>query len=325
MIRARLYGVFACLILCSLSCPAQLLVNVGYESPQTLRIAPGQVTTFFLSGVSTILPPENASLRATQVPLPLSLAGFSATVSQVLPSGAVVTKPLPFLAVSQVNNCSGTSPSKECVITELTVQIPVDLWVDWGSSGALGATTTVAVASAGTVSRSFNVALLPQNFHIVTTCDTGLPNPVQAFFPVACSYAVTHPSGELVTQLNPAKPGEELVMYAFGLGGTKPAVPAGSPAPNPAALAVGNFSVAFAYTGAPALAPQTGSVLVPNPTFVGLAPGQVGLYQVNFTLPPPNGPISGCDHAGDANLRIVLSSDQSPSFDTARICVAVGN
>ena len=142
---------------------------------------------------------------------PLSLAGFSATVSQVLPSGAVVTKPLPFLAVSQVNNCSGTSPSQECVITQLTVQIPVDLWVDWGSSGALGATTTVAVAIAGTVSRSFNVALLPQNFHIVTTCDTGLPNPVQAFFPVACSYAVTHPSGELVTQLNPAKPGEELL------------------------------------------------------------------------------------------------------------------
>jgi hypothetical protein len=85
------------------------------------------------------------------------------------------------------------------------------------------------------------------------------------------------------------------------------------------------YSTGVSATCTPALSSQTGSFLAPNPIFVGLAPCQVGLYQVNFTVPPPNGAISGCDHAGDANLRIVLSSDQSPSFDTARICIATSN
>jgi hypothetical protein len=190
----------------------QTLVSVGYENPQILHVAPGQVTTFLLSGVNTILPPGSSLQRAAQTPLPVSLAGFSATISQ---QPWNVTQPLPLIQVNQFTNCSNSARlSRDCVITGITVQIPVDLHVDCGGiflcsmtatpesfpvigvnqsfrgsllpQDGLHTTTTVAIADGGVVSQSFNVVLLPQDVHIITTCDAGLPNPVLAVVAGAC-------------------------------------------------------------------------------------------------------------------------------------------
>jgi uncharacterized protein (TIGR03437 family) len=111
-------------------------------------------------------------------------------------------------------------------------------------------------------------------------------------------------------------------MYAFGLGSTSPQVSAGQATPSPAPTANGQFTVSFSYTGA-ALSLRGSHFPVANPAFVGLTPGQVGLYQVNFVIQPPMGVPSACDGPDQANLRVTLFSNQSPSFDTARICVQV--
>lgn len=74
----------------------------------------------------------------------------------------------------------------------------------------------------------------------------------------------------LVTEQNPAHPGEYLAAFFTGLGATIPAAISGEPATGPASLAGG----IIAFLGGVG---QTVS-------YAGLAPGWVGLYQVNFVL-----------------------------------------
>jgi uncharacterized protein (TIGR03437 family) len=80
-------------------------------------------------------------------------------------------------------------------------------------------------------------------------------------------------NNQLVTPTNPIFPGDEITIYATGLGVTTPPVTAGLPAPsNPLALATSTPSVTL------------GGV---NLTlhYAGLAPGEVGVYQINAAVP----------------------------------------
>jgi len=71
----------------------------------------------------------------------------------------------------------------------------------------------------------------------------------------------------------PASAGETLEMYGLGLGAVSPPVEAGVPAPsNPPARAL---AVPLVKIGN-----QNATV-----TFAGLAPGQIGIYQVNAIVP----------------------------------------
>jgi uncharacterized protein (TIGR03437 family) len=291
------------------------LVGIGYGNPQTMHIAPGQITTFLISGANTILPPGSSMQRATQLPLPVSLAGFSATISESTDnSGPFRTEALPLLEVNQINNCSNaaTPPPRECVLTELTVQIPTDLLLDYDHTSSFDYAATVAISEATGTSQSFNVFLVPQSVHIITTCDVTQAPATIPSFPIECDDAITHLNGELVTFSSPAQPGEVLAMYALGLG-----IQANIP----------GYRLSFAYVGGSNVSPQATPVSTPNPSFVGPVPGEVGLYQVNFTVPPPSGPISACVAPDVANLRITLLTTQffDPAFDTARICVSTTN
>jgi uncharacterized protein (TIGR03437 family) len=78
----------------------------------------------------------------------------------------------------------------------------------------------------------------------------------------------------------PAQRGEILSIFATGLGETLDSVPAGSAAPQDRLVPVSNTTKV-----------EIGGVEI-DPLFSGLAPGSVGLYQVNAKLPPdvPAGP-----------------------------------
>ena len=88
---------------------------------------------------------------------------------------------------------------------------------------------------------------------------------------------VTDASYNVVDATHPAHAGETLVFWALGLGPTSPAVADGAAAPgSPAAMVTVPVTVQF------------GGDLFYNttiPSFVGLSPGSVGLYQVVATLP----------------------------------------
>lgn len=82
-----------------------------------------------------------------------------------------------------------------------------------------------------------------------------------------------HADFSLVNAGHPAHPGEVLVMYLVGMGATNPSTPTGQQATGPLEPAVVQPTVTVDG--------QTAAV-----SFAGLTPGGIGLYQINFQVPP---------------------------------------
>ncbi len=134
---------------------------------------------------------------------------------------------------------------------QLTVQIPTDT-----PAGA----TSLMVTVGGTSSAPFPVTLDAVAPAIFTANGTG-----------SGLGLIRTPANVTVTSVAPAKPGDNLVAYAIGLGPTNPPTPTGSapttanPTASPVTLTVGGLPATIAYAGN--------------------APSLVATYQVNFTVP----------------------------------------
>lgn len=92
-------------------------------------------------------------------------------------------------------------------------------------------------------------------------------------FVMASQAAVVDAQFRLLTPQNPARPGDTVIVFAAGMGGTNPLVDAGAAGPAKP-LAVTANTVSATVNGEPAPV-----------TFAGLAPGLVGLYQINLVIP----------------------------------------
>ena len=114
--------------------------------------------------------------------------------------------------------------------------------------------------------------------------------PVYAFDPVAVALGPSdprfgspialHQDGGIVTPDSPAEPGEIVTLYATGFGPVSPAVPDGTSAPvDPPSIMTLPVQLLFMVTGSGST-PQRGVM-----TYAGLAPGYVGLYQINLQIP----------------------------------------
>ena len=90
--------------------------------------------------------------------------------------------------------------------------------------------------------------------------------------------ATLHVNGSLVTPANPARFGETVTVYLTGLGAVTPAVADGTGAPSKPPLAVAVNQIGIFVEGVKATV-----------TYAGLAPGFVGLYQINFVVPTTAG------------------------------------
>src|ERR1035441_10360033 len=157
----RSIPIAACAIIMSLAPmfgQGPTLVGAGYANPTQVQVAPGQVATLFVSGLKSVL---SQPLRATSLPLPNSLGGISVTVSQL--SGP--SYPVPLLAVQQMPVCgnagappppSPSSPTPECVITAITVQIPYELVpLQLGSDNSINPSVNVVVTENGSAIKTF--------------------------------------------------------------------------------------------------------------------------------------------------------------------------
>ena len=80
-------------------------------------------------------------------------------------------------------------------------------------------------------------------------------------------------NNQLITPTNPIHPKDTVVIYLTGMGATLPAVTAGLPAPSaPLASAAATPTVTLGGVGL-------------NVLYAGLVPGEVGVYQINATVP----------------------------------------
>jgi uncharacterized protein (TIGR03437 family) len=286
-------------------------------------IAPGEVVTLRVTGLKTVL---KAPVRADMLPLPTTLAGISVTISQFYrPSVGVVSELIPLFAIEQANLCADQSSTPDCIITTVTAQVPpIETNLVYPN-----AETELVISENGVSSKAFRVGgASPVQMRVLDKCFGNSAN--------SCTPAVTHGDGSLVSAASPGRPGEVVVVYAIGLGQTTPAVPAGQATPTPAPVANAFFFVQFDFSAnaAPKLPPIDPSVppFGPKPEFVGLTPGQVGLYQINVTIPdtiPSLQPCTGAASYGLAsNLTITISTNANApgfSFSGAAICVVPPN
>ncbi|MCC6586956.1 MAG: hypothetical protein IT168_09720 [Bryobacterales bacterium] len=95
--------------------------------------------------------------------------------------------------------------------------------------------------------------------------------------PVSKISAVFHQDGRPITKDNPAQRDRPIVLYAVGLGVTKPAVAAGAVAPTSPLAETDELQVFFGDTR------YNGAEIIVD--WSGLVPGYVGLYQINLRVP----------------------------------------
>jgi len=302
-------------------------IGYGYKLPVRVSAAPGQLLTIFVSGVSKDLKIVRAPGGAD---LPISLGGISVGYFQ-LPTGS---GDAPILEVHPFTTCNGPFHQVDCGgSAAITIQVPLNALPTCLGCGPYNIPLgSLIVAHDGTRSSQVEVLPMADQVHILTTCDPFMT--IDDFAPydvsgLPCPSIVAHADGSLVSVRNTAKAGEELVAYAVGLGQTNPPSVTGKLVTTSVPTQT-IFSLDFNYRpNALATKPLPNA---PQPIFAGLTPGYVGLYQINFVVPPvPSGTpacveTSALMPAPGQNFvqsNLTVSVGGLLSFDGARICVAV--
>lgn len=200
---------------------------------------------------------NNASFAPSPAPVaPGSIAaifgerltdGSTALSSSFDPSGRLVTT----LAGARVTVNGTAAPIFYATPGQLGIQIPVEV------SGQ--STASLQVNVGGALSTPVTINLAPAAPGIFTANQSG-----------SGPGAITHADGSLVTEGNPARPGEIVIIYVTGLGALVPAVGTGvragaSASLTPAVVSFNGVAGAVDYSGA--------------------APGFVGLNQINVRVP----------------------------------------
>ena len=140
----------------------------------------------------------------------------------------------------------------------------VNLQVPFATSGA---SATISVNNNGVASNNVTVPVAPSSPGIFSVDGTG-------FGPGT----VVHPEDfSLVSEALPAAAGETVVIFLTGLGPLDPPIADGAPGPDAEPLSrTADSGIQVLFGG------EAGTVL-----FSGAAPGFVGLYQINVTIPNP--------------------------------------
>jgi uncharacterized protein (TIGR03437 family) len=292
------------------------VVGSGHAPLPAIKVVPGQLTTFLVTGLKTVLPVPIVRAKAT--PLPSTLAGISVALVQT--GGVSYTAPV--LSIQQMSQCaagsssgSGSAVAPECLTTAITVQVPFEL--KYVGAGGAPIDTQLLISENGDTSEGFSVTAAFDNLHILNTCDTFVSGSQP---PAECMPLAAHGDGTLITADSPASPGEEIVLYAYGLPKT-PQVPVQTGVPTPSGVTVpASFLETFGsvFDLSPNAAPKDvtfASAYGPIP-YAGLVPGEIGLFQINVPLPANLITSFACDgriHSNlTVNIRVEASSDGAP-------------
>ncbi len=198
---------------------------------------------------------------ATSYPLPTVLGGVSINIKPVTP-GAIGITPKDILPVGGI-----LAPLFSVSPNQINFQVPPEV------QGLAQATATVIVNGIIGNSITFNIADYNPGIFTANQQGTG-----QGLILIATSGELAAPSGSVPgIPARPVKRGEYISIYCIGLGPVTNQPPGGFPASsNPVSVTKTNANITIGGVPAPAT----------EFSFSGLAPGFVGLYQVNVQIPP---------------------------------------
>jgi uncharacterized protein (TIGR03437 family) len=178
----------------------------------------------------------------------------------------------------------------------VTVQIPVELSLPCPLTNGvvcplvlLATPAELILSENGVAGGAIALNPLPDRIHVANLCDLDVSTATGCY----STPLITHGDGSLVSNTSPAKAGEEIVIYALGLGATNPAVATGQATPVPAPVVQTPPLVNYDFRlnappwkglPVPAATCQVGVSCPGTAVFVGLTPGSVGLYQVNYVV-----------------------------------------
>jgi len=249
----------------------QALFQPSINSVWTRSIAPlpnqTAIVTLTTSGM-TILPWTYAS--AVAPPTITSIASAADGRSPVAPGGLIslfgsqlsptnlATSQIP-LPTALANSCLTVNGQPMPLIfvspSQINAQMPTEAVGD----------VTVVVHTPGGVSGNYNLTSLPTAPAVFMSGTAGPETNIPT--------VIRTDNNLLVTDSNPVHRSDALTIYFTGCGTTSPAVPDGQPSPgSPLAMTVAAPTV------------QLGGMNM-SVSFSGLAPGQVGVCQINATVP----------------------------------------
>lgn len=208
--------------------------------------------------VSVRMPHIDAVVNAADFTRPVAPGGLITVAGRDLSPVSLATRerPLPMALGESCLTVNGQSvPMIYVSPGQINAQLP------WTAEGDV----TMVLHTPGGVSDSFNFSVLPVAPAVFRSGVAGPETTLPTVFRSA--------NNALVTPSNPVHRGDTLVIYLTGLGPTLPAVDAGNPAPDQ--------PLAYALTE-PAV--ELGGISLPI-LFAGLTPREVGLYQINATVP----------------------------------------
>lgn len=302
--------------------PVPVIIPTAPALSATLAVAEGEVLTAFL------LVDDAAVFTTTEAPpgdLPYELQGIrgAITIPAILVDGRELSIPQPLLQVRPVRQCL-SFPMTCTQVLAVTIQI------DWRQTVAPDVYGYLAFTLGDRPTRRIELRPRLANPSILGRC-------AGRFDTIECLYrpAIFHQDGRPVQSIRPARAGEMLTLYLYGLGPTDPPVPPGRRAPaTPLARVPRAITLAIDYrvNAAPryqierlAGSPGFESVRELTPSFLGLSPGSAGLYQINFLLAPPPAPTPPCPTPEDSNATLTVSSNDLPTlklaFASVRFCI----
>ncbi len=248
---------------------APLLSDMSRPFTRTLAPLYGRqaIVSLTTSGFTVLPWNYDASVAPPRIDRIVNAADFS----QSLAPGSLIS--LLGRNLSPVNQASSTTPLPtalgESCLTVNGVPVPM-LFASGEQINAqlpyqVDGNVTMILRTPGGVSDNFNLTILPAAPSILRSASNG----VESQLPTV----IRARNNDVVTVSNPIHFGDVVILYLNGMGNTTPAVEAGFPA-------------GASPTPAPVIAPTVslGAVGL-SVEFAGLAPGQVGVYQVNVRVP----------------------------------------
>ena len=206
---------------------------------------------------SVAVPRLERVVNAADLTAPVAPGGLISVFGQDLSAVNMATRemPLPTALGESCLTVNGVPvPMLFVSSTQINAQLPFQV----------EGSTTLILRTPGGVSDNFNMTILPAAPSVFRSTVGGENN---------VPTVVRSSNNLTVTPSNPIHRGDTITIYLTGMGKTSPAIEAGIPAPNEPLASV--------------LIPPSidlGGVALPV-AFAGLAPGQVGVYQINAVVP----------------------------------------